>query len=216
MPPAKTLEGNAHPQMTNCSLCHGALNPATHIDGQVTYREGINTCYGCHGTQGSAGAPPPDVSGRVDIDEVTIGLHQVHLSPSAFADAVRCERCHALPDHWQDEAHIDASPAEVIFDSFVQGETRNRVLPSQWDRATATCTNVYCHTPSGQLSNGTNLSGGIVDEWEWNEPLVTGLKCTSCHAMPPPAPHPTEENCASCHGTFDPLKHVNGLVELIP
>ncbi len=93
--------------------------------------------------------------------------------------------------------HIDSDrPAEVIFSALASGRAAGVDLKPTWDRKTATCTNVYCHSLDG----------------------------SSCHGMPPKqaldgAPHPTGDRCASCHGSaFDkegqinPSTHVNGQV----
>jgi hypothetical protein len=48
-----------------------------------------------------------------------------------------------------------------------------------------------------------------------------GLTCTSCHGMPPAAPHPASSQCSNCHNDVDAQGnitdrslHVNGDVDL--
>jgi hypothetical protein len=45
------------------------------------------------------------------------------------------------------------------------------------------------------------------------------MPCGSCHAIPPPSPHPTDSECKSCHedaysdDALNPAVHINGAVD---
>ena len=214
MPPTKLSDGNDHPAGEACTLCHGTYDKARHINGAVELRADVDTCYGCHGTEASQGAPPPDVAGNTSTSALAVGFHRIHLEDGAIAGAIPCTRCHVVPTNEERFSHIDHGPATITFDGFVKGQTRFRELNADWSRDTATCTNVYCHAPSGQLPDGSNLAGGAITDWVWNQKPAGGVACDSCHSMPPPSPHPQNPDCFSCHGPFDTTTHVNGIVEL--
>jgi predicted CxxxxCH...CXXCH cytochrome family protein len=198
------------------------LDPAFHGDGKYPLgkKGDEGTCYGCHGTQASGGAPPPDLRGNTDISAVGVGLHATHLSAGSFANAVACEACHKVPTKLQDAGHFeDDLPAEVTFSDLAQGKLQ---APSGgkspvWDRTKATCSDTWCH----------GLSGGKVTDWTWTKKLASPLACDSCHGLPPTettssGSHPVvpSTGCDSCHGaaysggSLDPAKHINGKVDL--
>jgi predicted CxxxxCH...CXXCH cytochrome family protein len=192
--------------------------PNKHGDGDKTVgKAGLGeTCWGCHGTEASAGAPSPDLNGNTDPTMVTVGLHEVHLNASQFRDPITCDTCHAVPKTLTATGHIDSDrPAEVTFSDLAAGKTRSGVdTKPTWDRETATCSNVYCHS----------LDGGSVTSWSWKA-SVQSLDCGSCHAAPPSktisgGTHVDMPSCKSCHpaafkdGVLDLTKHINGNVEL--
>ena len=196
------------------------LDPELHGDGK--YPLGLkgqeHTCYGCHGTKETAGAPGPDLQGNTDISKVTVGLHKIHLTAGSYGDAVKCSTCHTVPAKIKDKGHFDDDvPAEVIFDDLSSGKLRGAGvdLKPTWDRKTATCGKVHCHS----------LDGAKVSAWTWTKKLSTSLACDSCHGLPPAKTatgkvHSTSKNCDVCHadaytskGTLDPSKHMNGKVE---
>ena len=121
-----------------------------------------------------------------------------------------------MPTNVTDRGHIDDDrPAEVTFDAFASGGYYNPQLSLNptWDRATATCSNAYCHS----------LDGGSVTEWKWTE--TKQLDCGSCHGAPPSMtlggqPHPQNTACPLCHssayrsdGSLDPARHINGKID---
>ena len=86
-----------------------------------------------------------------------------------------------------------------------------------WDRATATCSNVYCH--------GVTLTGGTSTAPRWTTVDGSQATCGACHGIPP-ANHPelaagfTLATCNACHpetvrsdGSIDAGggRHVNGV-----
>jgi predicted CxxxxCH...CXXCH cytochrome family protein len=174
-------------------------------------------CSGCHGTAKLNGAPGPDLNGGTSTSEVTVGLHEAHLSASLFGKAIPCESCHLVPTNIKDAGHLDSvSPAEIVFSDLANGKIRDPSvgLNPAWDRKTATCTNVYCHS----------LSGAMVTEWKWTQKQEQ-MTCFSCHGFPPQKTllggnHPQILTCGNCHagaivdGLPNPETHINGKVEL--
>lgn len=185
-----------------------------HGDGEADAGGG-GSCWSCHGTEKSGGAPGPDLAGKTAISEVTVGLHELHLAASVIAGAVACEDCHKVPKTVDEAGHLDdGAPAEVVFSDLARGVTRGVDTKPTWDRASATCTNVYCHS----------LDGALVKTWRWTAKLPA-IACDSCHGLPPAklasgGSHPPGANCTGCHasafnnGLLDTTKHINGKVDL--
>ncbi len=160
---------------------------------------------GCHGSD-TTSAPPVSVSGGTDTSSVAVGAHRQHLSgQGSWHRAVACADCHVVPDVVGAPGHIDGdNKAELTFSMTAS--------PAMW---TGTSCTTKCH--------GTTAWGGSKPTPTWT--LVDGTQsaCGSCHGTPPPAPHPTEMNCASCHPTMeegsltfrDPASHINGVVDFV-
>jgi predicted CxxxxCH...CXXCH cytochrome family protein len=192
-----------------------------HGDGKVSLgtAAGEGSCNGCHGTAATSGAPPADLSGSSDTTRVGVGLHQAHQGSGNFAGGVSCSDCHAVPASLKASGHIDTDlPAEVTFSDLARGKAYSSSLDLKptWDRSSATCKNVYCHS----------LVGAEVTQWVWTKPASPALGCGSCHSLPPTktltgGTHPTSSAlCSSCHkgaytgtGNLDPDKHINGKVD---
>ncbi len=172
------------------------------------------TCHDCHGSTDNP-APPVSVDGATDTAELAVGAHQSHLTGSEAQQSAMCAECHIVPSRVDDEGHVDALPAEVTFGSLA----RQGGLTPEWDRAGATCRNVYCH--------GAGLAdGGFAPQWT----VVDGTQaaCGTCHGLPPETvsgggAHPPYTNCWTCHpdtvksdGTIDETTgtHVDGQVEV--
>jgi len=163
--------------------------------------DGTGTCWSCHGTEASA-APPPDTSGLTDPAEPTVGSHAAHLAGGAFADAVDCSECHAVPGDVLDRGHCDSlPPADVTFGDLA---TADGTFP-MWSRDSASCSMVYCH--------GATLEGGSDTSPSWTGPGVT---CGSCHSRT----YHGQRSC-DCHSSVwsggeivSPELHVNGRVDM--
>ncbi|HEY5946254.1 MAG TPA: CxxxxCH/CxxCH domain-containing protein [Kofleriaceae bacterium] len=159
----------------------------------------------CHGAD-TSNAPPKSISGLTDTTAVGVGAHQSHLiAAPAWHRKVECADCHVVPTDVGSPGHIDGdNKAELTF-GMVAG-------PSTW---TGTSCTTHCH--------GQTAWGGSKNAPTWT--LVDGTQstCGSCHGAPPPPPHPTEMNCATCHPTMeensltfrDPASHINGVVDLV-
>jgi predicted CxxxxCH...CXXCH cytochrome family protein len=202
-----------HPNVSNCSLCHGEVvdatrnftQPALHVDGVVQVKQ---VCNVCHGGQQNA-APPTDLKGNVDPSFVTIGAHQVHLSGGTFSREVACTACHIVPTTITSAGHLDlgtTDPADIVFSGVALSPKANPV----WNRNSATCSATYCHGPENTTNNSP----------KWNS--TTGnLTCSSCHGMPPASPHTSDAQCVRCHSDVDAQNniveralHINGEIDL--
>jgi predicted CxxxxCH...CXXCH cytochrome family protein len=75
-----------------------------------------------------------------------------------------------------------------------------------FDPATQTCGNTYCHRSAWAV---------------WSLPRTSEGACGTCHALPPPSPHPQSDRCSVCHADvidaaghlIAPELHVDGTVE---
>lgn len=197
-----------HPNNSDCNLCHlGEVGPGptitkkeAHINGTIDLDPNL-PCNACHGSSQNP-APPVDLQGRNSTSLVTVGAHQSHLTATSSFDAVPCSECHVVPSEMNSPGHIGQdSVAEVMFGSLA----RTGGVSPTWNRATARCSNTYCH---GNFSGGTRT----------NSPLWTGTgqaDCGTCHNIPPSTGrHQKNQHiaagCAVCHGTSSALTHLNG------
>jgi predicted CxxxxCH...CXXCH cytochrome family protein len=175
-----------------------------HVDGVIDV-EVPDACTGCHASAGVDGAAP---SAAPDL-----GAHAVHLAPRGPARALACSECHVLPSEVFAAGHLDSpAPAEVRFAGVA---TAFEASPTF---AAGRCAETYCH---GDSFIGGRPSGGIDTRPSWEAPgTVSALTCQSCHATPPPAPHPQPAAlCSDCHRNVDsaqqfiaPETHVDGIV----
>lgn len=193
-----------HPERTDCGTCHetvagGSPDPATHIDGELQVDRACATCHG----SGPEGAPPPGLEGATETTDPGVGQHAVHLEGTALVDeGAACADCHPMPD---DGLHRDGT-TDVVFggDAVLAG------LSASYDANSQTC-RVYCHGPS--------LGGGTASTPAWTDDQ--GGACNRCHGFPPPAPHPEETACETCHGDvvgsggtlLTPELHIDGTVQ---
>ncbi|HEX5061561.1 MAG TPA: CxxxxCH/CxxCH domain-containing protein [Kofleriaceae bacterium] len=160
----------------------------------------------CHGAD-SSNAPPKSISGATDTTSVGVGAHQSHmLAAPTWHRKVDCADCHVVPTDLGSPGHIDGdNKAELTF-GMIAG------AGSTWNGTTCT---THCH--------GETAWGGNKNEPQWTQVDGTQSTCGSCHGAPPPAPHPTDTNCAACHPTMeenslvfrDPASHINGIVDLV-
>jgi predicted CxxxxCH...CXXCH cytochrome family protein len=187
-------------------------DPTLHLDGVApTGRSGAEgTCYGCHGTAASNGAPAPDLAGNSSISAAGVGLHEVHLRDGPLRKALTCDTCHHVPYAIDAPGHLDSGPpAEVVFNDLASGKLRDpeTTVLATWDAKTRTCNNVYCHS---------RAQGKQGNSWRWNEKLADGLHCDSCHKGKPEYPL---YYCKTCHltaykdGELNPETHMNGKMD---
>jgi predicted CxxxxCH...CXXCH cytochrome family protein len=135
--------------------------------------------------------------GETSTSQLAVGAHQGHLTAAAGISApVACSACHVVPTAVDSPGHLDGDMiAEVT-------------LPG-WDRASATCSNTYCHGPATPM---------------WTDATGPGDACGSCHGIPPSTYHDpslTLHDCTTCHPDIDgngnfviPSEHINGQVDL--
>ncbi len=179
------------------------------LDAREGSEEEAEPCTACHGDPSREGgaliqaAPPGNLDGQSEIAAPGVGAHQLHLDPAGRAAPLECDACHVVPEETFAPGHVDtALPAEVVFGSGAMSG-RN----AAYDAETGTCSNVYCHGSAEPV---------------WLEPRSSADACGTCHALPPPAPHPASDDCAQCHGSvigadgefIAPELHVNGEVNV--
>jgi predicted CxxxxCH...CXXCH cytochrome family protein len=207
-----------HPQLSNCSHCHGAvvgsdnhtiIDRTKHVDGTVDIAFS-SSCTSCHGSTNPA--PPFGVHNESATTAPAVGAHQEHLGTGARSRAVQCSDCHVVPKQPLDPGHIDTPlPAEVEFSAVASAFGGTPVY------ANGTCSQVSCH---GGKFPGTHRSGGSNVSPVWTKVDGTQANCGSCHGLPPPAPHPYQSDCSSCHEDIAPDNvhfihpelHVDGVV----
>lgn len=200
-----------HPQVADCGQCHPNVqlgqpttftDPLKHVDGTVDVNNNA-ACNSCHG--GTNNAPPKDTGGNTTTTSRGVGAHQAHvLTGSTWHKDTTCDQCHRVPAQVSSTGHIDTPlPAELTWTGIAVG--------SVWNGTTCTS---YCH-------GSTLAAGGTATSPTWTKVDGTQKQCTSCHGNPPPAPHPQNTNCTSCHpdggtgGTFTtPAQHIDGVLQV--
>jgi predicted CxxxxCH...CXXCH cytochrome family protein len=169
----------------------------------------------CHGNEANA-APPRSVSGARESTALEVGAHQLHLRDTAIRQAVGCSECHDVPAAVGDPRHAAGRVATMSWGPLA----RAKGASPAWDRASATCSGVYCH---GARLRSPPAQGPV---WTYAaEPALappSAAVCGGCHGYPPPAPHPQLAGCAGCHpdtvradGTIDVAggRHIDGKLD---
>lgn len=173
-------------------------------------------CTACHGTPGNP-APPYALNGSWDTKDIAVGAHQKHLIANDISGGVPCYECHPIPTDLLTHPNWSGQPTAVVFGPRA---TLNQPTPAPaapaWDRASATCSNVYCH--------GATLSGAATR----SAPVWTMLdgsqrRCSSCHGFPPADDtHKQAGACEGCHGVVagpgqsivNPARHADGVIDI--
>jgi predicted CxxxxCH...CXXCH cytochrome family protein len=145
-------------------------------------------CSSCHGSPANA-APPKAVNGSWSTTDIGVGAHQAHLMAGHVAAPVACDECHQVPADLLTHPDPLGRPAKMIFGT---NASRNGAAPV-WNRASASCTNTYCH--GATLSGAANRPLPI-----WTNLDGSQLRCRACHGYPPAAGHSTSSACYTCHG----------------
>lgn len=200
-----------HAPSTQCSNCHGRVvasdgtikDPALHVNGSVEVDYGSD-CTSCHGSPGNA-APPRDLKGNEQPSARGVGAHAEHLVQGSTHAAIACSECHVVPVTVNQVGHLDNDGiAEISFGPLANTSPHR---PS-YDPNAVGCTDTYCHRDTKP---------------NWFAPRSSEVACGSCHALPPPSPHPAgAEDCSRCHAGIEssrkfvlPELHVNGRLDLI-
>jgi predicted CxxxxCH...CXXCH cytochrome family protein len=207
-----------HVQNNDCGGCHPgytatAVNPLTHIDGQIQTTGGCTMCHGDpNAAPAYAAAPPRDTQGNVVTSAPGVGAHLAHLAPDAYygagkglTTAVACTECHPVVDP---SKHPDRT-LHVTFGPLAAAAGASPV----WTPATLTCATTYCH---GSAAMGRTAAAPV-----WNRLDGTETRCTTCHGMPPPSPHPDDATCGDCHKgytstTVVAATHIDGVIDMDP
>jgi predicted CxxxxCH...CXXCH cytochrome family protein len=173
-------------------------------------------CTTCHGSMNAA--PPADLSGSSATTSPGVGAHQIHLAGTARSRPVPCAECHRVPETVLAAGHVDTTPpAELTFSGAASafGGTPRYSLGS--------CRDTSCH---GAVFPEGRASGGSTTAPSWTTVDGTQATCGTCHALPPPAPHPRGElnpTCSACHEDIGPDNatfvrpdlHVDGIVTFV-
>jgi predicted CxxxxCH...CXXCH cytochrome family protein len=214
----------------DCTICHPSSTPATgtlgatHLDGAIQVGDGSSTCTSCHGSNGNA-APPRGLHGELSTSDLAVGAHRIHLGPSPLTGVIACAECHLVPASRDAVGHIDtALPAEVFPPGSGTRARADGAVPV-WNRATRTCSNVYCHGGGTRLLSTDPTVGVRAPVWTAKQQVY----CGSCHGIPPAdsyhAPTLTITDCTTCHPDIDPFgniivtgsppssQHINGTIE---
>jgi predicted CxxxxCH...CXXCH cytochrome family protein len=167
-------------------------------------------CTRCHGgTDNQTGAPPGALRGEGkdgSTAAMSVGAHSAHVQAGKLAAAFACTACH--PDPRAGSTHLDGK-VDLALDGFAHEPATTGPAPA-FDANAGTCA-VYCH---GAFRGGNGGNTPI-----WNRVGQAQAACGSCHAAPPPAPHPTSADCGRCHsgytaGSVNLATHVNGRIDL--
>lgn len=200
-----------HPARRDCSACHGMVvsptnvfvAPERHVDGTVDVGA---ACDVCHGSAGDP-SPPLSVSGETEASARGVGAHRSHLADSLWRAQIACSECHIIPAAPEDPGHLDSGlPAELTFGARASAGGVSPLFDG------LRCA-VYCH--------GVTLAGGTNPQPLWTLVDGTQAACGTCHAVPPPSPHPVPVSggCGPCHPfngfmPSDPSTHINGTLEV--
>ncbi|NOY60248.1 MAG: CxxxxCH/CxxCH domain-containing protein [Calditrichaeota bacterium] len=171
--------------------------------------EGDFSCISCHGgLDNQTGAPPYDLSGNTATTNIGVGAHSAHVMEGDLRVGMDCSECHVKPHEIDDPDHVgpDLLPAEITWGDLAKNEDAT----PNWDRTTASCTNVYCH---GEFGFGNQNNNPI-----WTKVDSSQAACGTCHGLPPDDPHPAVSQCYLCHpnvvdsdnNIIGKDKHING------
>ncbi len=177
-----------------CQECHGSdLNAGGSVTGCQTtlchaQTAGIFSCDNCHSF-----LPEEndvffyDVKNNFIPDSISIGTHLVHLQAShELSTPLDCSDCHPLPDSVYATGHLDGT-TNIEFSDFA---TNNGQLTSQWNIATATCNNIYCHLGSnpvwtaadGSFSNCDGChTAFLTTDAHYSHTSGLNYDCSVCH-----------------------------------
>jgi len=203
------LSPSNHGGAERCSYCHegiaddtpAVLDTQKHLDGQI---ESVgDSCNACHGSDDSGG-PPPDLAGNTDTAAPGVGAHQSHLqAPSGFSPPMQCSSCHLAPASVLSAGHVDNSPGAEVFPDVPGFNSRALARGAEpvYDRATATCQDVYCH--GGGPAMQSDQSASVNRNPVWTQVGTGQVVCGSCHGLPPTTgfhnPSITRDDCHVCH-----------------
>jgi len=202
-----------------CNDCHSSP-PPEHYQGPCT------TCHREANADGTALATPSlHINGKVDLGDGSgkcgachgqgddpwpkTAIHQAHASPKN-SRPVDCITCHEMPEPGARHPEGRGTAAVRLSGLAARGGRR-----PAFDPTTKSCAGTYCHEGSGGSSPAPGWAEG------------SALGCASCHASPPPPPHPQSQTCggSSCHEgrtsglAITPagrLGHVDGIIDRGP
>ena len=207
---------NGHPQSTACGNCHPgygstSVNLAAHVNGELDVLP--MSCTSCHGDPTRAAtalnpllgaAPPVDTRGDSSPDAHGVGAHLAHLQDGPFRPALPCTECHVVP------ASLVGHPTGTLVLAWGTLASTGGATPSY---SGGSCASTYCH-------GATLGAGGTNSTPAWTSGSAEAA-CGTCHAAPPPSPHPPNPGCGHCHDGYSSTavnlaSHVNGALDVLP
>jgi len=212
-----------------CKACHGSdySGGTSKVACTTCHENGPESCNTCHGNSEHIN-PPKSIFGNLLNTQQGVGAHEKHLNTDTtqrISAVVECTECHVQVSSFADTNHIaNKNPlfANVVFGTLARTVTDGVTPNPQWNRATQTCSSVYCH---GMFKNGNQDAAPV-----HNNP--GSVYCGTCHGNPAtgdPLPggthttiYPNLNQCYLCHGgvinengTFkDKSRHINGIVDI--
>jgi len=186
-------------QIENCQSCHGedyrgGKSRASCYDCH-TQTGGPEACNVCHGTGAdpvevkSTWAPPQDLDDNIATTNIGVGAHQAHMTDTTYTTAYEqdCSLCHRQIEGFDDPRHRDG--IDILFGD---PATNGGEVTPEWDSASETCSDVYCHG---------NMPLGLNPDMIWNQVGAGQDSCGTCHGLPPAPPHAQIPNCNLCHSS---------------
>jgi len=164
----------------------------------------------------------------------------MHLVNATRSQNFQCQECHTVPATLAAAGHLDASPAELVFNGplgALKSDGGSFTPAPSYSPSTLRCSNTYCHG-NWQLSKSKSIRSTF-----YSESVMTGSNfapkwigdgssesaCGTCHGLPPQG-HVTVAfgqpvtifNCANCHSgvmntagqIIDASKHMNGKINV--
>jgi predicted CxxxxCH...CXXCH cytochrome family protein len=194
--------GPPHVSRPDCETCHPgytktSVDKTMHVNGVPDYQVDCTSCHG-DGSRGGTfvqnAAPPLGTGGQSATTDLVVGAHQAHVMAGPLAAAISCAECHGTVP--ADPAHangtIDLGWGSLATTPPAPGGTPNAPV---WSASAATCGSTYCH---GAFEGGKAANLPV-----WTTVNGTQAACGTCHATPPPPPHPIisggNEKCHACH-----------------
>lgn len=238
------LKSNSY-DLESCQGCHGQDYSVVKIDNSCLtchpQQNGPEACNTCHGNNDASAAdlinaaPPLGLGNETAATTPAVGAHRAHFDYYRHLPAAQlCQECHAVPDDFFAQNHIDDNTrAEALFNGPLGNlitEGGNRVPQVVYDFNANTCSNSYCHGNWGlRKSNAgqndfvyaSEVMTGATNSPKWTE---SGAACGSCHGLPP-AGHTDFPltACSICHigvvdafglTIIDSTKHANGKINV--
>jgi len=206
------IRSTANWNITQCQECHGVDysgigNPDKNCLRCHTQADGPEACNTCHGSANNPG-PPFDLFGHTATTFIGVGAHQTHLTDTTLTTAFEkdCILCHNKPLIYSSTGHVDNAPppADINFGLFASDSGR---AEPHWDRASASCSNVYCHGNFKLYRDSSLYAFGYADSvisgnnvtMRWTEVGTGQAECGTCHGLPPTGHNPIT-TCFVCHG----------------
>jgi len=199
------LPPSDHVTTASCTGCHPDLPADRHLDGKLQLGDDSGTCSACHG-EGDDPAPPRDLGGNRLASALGVGAHQEHLRAGRLRGPIACGECHVVPAQLTSPGHLDPDPPAEVLPAGTGTLARADGANPVWERASASCSGVYCHGGGAKLAGDS--APGLHREPVWTRVGLDEATCGTCHGVPPVdgvhAPTLSLSDCHGCHaGSVD-------------